>query len=107
MDYLLSQLNSIAGDPERARLLFIATVVICVMLVVVTVSLLVMGLQDPVQRRLKAIKHHHDPHVANAPGGLSMLLAQVGEHFVDEKQGELTELSATRQLLMHAGYRQP
>ncbi len=106
MDYLITLLDTLVGDPELARLLFVAAVVVCVVLVVVTISLLIMGLQDPVQRRLRAIKHHHDPGMPQGPGGLSMLLAQVGEHLVDEKNVEPEKLSQTRILLMHAGYRQ-
>lgn len=107
MDYLLTLLNSAVGDPELARLLFIGAVVICAVLLVLTLALLVMGLTDPVQRRLRALKGHHHPGVHNAPGGLSMLLAQVGERLVDTEELEPEKLSQTRQLLMHAGYRQP
>lgn len=107
MDYFLTLLNSAVGNPELARLLFVAAVVICAVMVVVTLGLLVMGLTDPVQRRLRAIKGHQNPNVHNAPGGLAMLLAQVGERLVDTEDVEPEKLSQTRQLLIHAGYRQP
>ncbi len=59
MDYLLSLLNRAVGDEELARLLFVGAIGLSVVLAVVTLALLVLGLQDPVQRRLSLIKRGH------------------------------------------------
>lgn len=104
MDYLLSLLESVIGDPQLARLLFVAAIGLSAVLAVVTLGLLVTGLQNPVQRRLSVLKRsaHQGGHVA--PSGLQLMLEQVGGRFgnPDEASG-----SSTRTLLMHAGYRQP
>lgn len=104
MDYLLSLLESVIGDPQLARLLFVLAIGVSAVLAVVTLGLLVTGLQNPVQRRLSVLKRsaHQGGHVA--PSGLQLMLEQVGGRFgnPDEASG-----SSTRTLLMHAGYRQP
>src|SRR5690606_38406965 len=104
MDYLLALINSAVGNQELARLLFVGAIGLCVVLVAVTVALLLMGLQDPVQRRLSLIKHGHASVGAAyaAPSNLQLLLEQVGQRFSGE---EPRRDSPTRQLLMHAGYR--
>jgi tight adherence protein C len=71
----------------------------------VTLALL-LGLQDPVQRRLGRIKRGHDGSAGSyaAPSNLQLLLEQVGQRFVSD---EMQSKSPTRQLLTHAGYRSP
>jgi tight adherence protein C len=106
MDYLLSLLNRVVGNEEAARLLFVGAIGLSVVLVLVTVSLLVMGLQDPVQRRLALIKRGHGGESAGqgAPSNLQLMLEQVGQRFTPDEQ---RQDSATRTLLTHAGYRSP
>ncbi|QLC72171.1 type II secretion system F family protein [Pseudomonas sp. LPB0260] len=106
MDYLLSLLNRVVENEEAARLLFVGAIGLSVVLVLVTVSLLVMGLQDPVQRRLALIKRGHGGESAGhgAPSNLQLMLEQVGQRFTPDEQGQD---SATRTLLTHAGYRSP
>ncbi|WP_455230195.1 type II secretion system F family protein [Geopseudomonas aromaticivorans] len=106
MDYLLSLLNSAVGNQEVARLLFVVAITLSAVLAVVTVALLVIGLQDPVQRRLKVLK---SAQVAvggshRAPSSLQLMLEQVGERFAGNQDWHN---SPTRTLLVHAGYRQP
>lgn len=104
MDYLLTLLEGVLGDADLARLLFIAAVGLSTVLAVVTLGLLVNGLQDPVQRRLNMLKHAHGRNGQSEASGLQLLLEQVGERF-GKPQAEAT--ASVRTLLMHAGYRQP
>jgi tight adherence protein C len=103
MEFLLGLLNRAVGDENLARLLFIGAVTLSVVLLAVTLALLVMGLQDPVQRRLGRIKRAHGgAGAAYAPSNLQLLLEQIGQRFVDVEQ---QSQSPVRQLLTHAGYR--
>lgn len=104
MEFLLGLLNRAVGDEDLARLLFIGAVTLSVVLLVVTLALLVMGLQDPVQRRLSLIKrgHHGGAGATYVPSNLQLLLEQVGQRFVSVEQ---QNQSPVRQLLTHAGYR--
>lgn len=106
MDYLLSLLNRAVDNEALARLLFVGAIGLSTVLAVVTVTLLVLGLQDPLQRRLSLIKHGHagGGYGQEAPSNLQLLLAQVGQRFTAAEQGKA---SATRTLLTHAGYRSP
>ncbi|MBT8766343.1 type II secretion system F family protein [Metapseudomonas boanensis] len=104
MDYLLSLIGSAVGDQELARLIFLMAVGLSAVLAVVTIGLLVLGLQSPVQRRLALIKRGQvDLAVGNrSPSNLQLLLEQVGDRLGG---GEESKTSSTRTLLMHAGYR--
>ena len=104
MDYLLSLLNSAVGNPQLARLLFVAAVALSAVLALVTVALLVVGLQDPVQRRLNALKRAQAVGGQGAPSSLQMMLEQVGERFSGNADWQS---SPTCTLLVHAGFRQP
>ena len=106
MDYLLSLLNRVVGNEELARVLFVAAIGLSAVLAAVTLSLLLLGLQDPVQRRLNLIKRGHagDGYGQGAPSNLQLLLEQVGQRFTSAEQGSI---STTQTLLMHAGYRSP
>jgi tight adherence protein C len=68
------------------------------------VILLMIGLQDPVQRRLSLIKRGYLGNATGqeAPGNLQLLLERVGQRFAS---AESAQTSATQTLLMHAGYR--
>lgn len=106
MDYLLGLINRVVDNEELARLLFVGGIALSAVLLVVTLALLVIGLQDPVQRRLGMIKRGHGAASAayGGPSNLQLLLEQVGQRFVkDDRQS----ISPTRQLLTHAGYRSP
>jgi len=104
MNYLLSLINSAVGDEELARLLFAAAIGLSVVLAVVTLVLLVQGLQDPVQRRLLVLKRGHAGagYEQHTTSSLQLLLEQVGQRF---SPTEPTASSATHTLLTHAGYR--
>ncbi|MCE4054372.1 type II secretion system F family protein [Pseudomonas sp. Au-Pse12] len=104
MDYLLSLINRVVGNEALARLLFSAAIGLSVVFAVATLVLLVMGLQDPVQRRLLLIKRGHGAVTREAPSNLQLMLEQVGQRFVAQEQDQV---SATRTLLIHAGYRSP
>lgn len=104
MDYLLSLLDSVVGNPELARVLFISAVGLSALLALVTVGLLVVGLQNPVQRRLNVLKRSHASVGRGAPSSLQLMLEQVGERFAGNQDWHS---SPTRTLLVHAGYRQP
>jgi tight adherence protein C len=94
MDFLLGLFSRVAGSEEMARLLFLGAIGLSTVLAVGAVILLMMGLQDPMQRRLALIKRGH----------LQLLLERVGERF---GSAESAQTSATQTLLMHAGYRSP
>jgi tight adherence protein C len=104
MDYLLGLFNRVTGNEEMARLLFVGVMSLSTVLVVVTVVLLLLGLQDPVQRRLALIKRGHSGSISgqDAPGNLQLLLERVGQRFGST---EAAQTSSTQTLLMHAGYR--
>ncbi len=106
MDYLLSLLNRAVGNEELARLLFVGAIGLSVVLAVVTLALLLLGLRDPVQRRLSLIKRGHagGGYGADVPSNLQLMLEQVGQRFTSAEQ---EKASATRTLLIHAGYRSP
>ena len=106
MDYLLGLFNRVTGNEEMARLLFVGAMSLSTVLVVVTVVLLLLGLQDPVQRRLALIKRGHSGSISgqDAPGNLQLLLERVGQRFGST---EAAQTSSTQTLLMHAGYRSP
>lgn len=103
MEYLLSLINRVVGNEQLARLLFAGAIGLSVVLAVATLVLLLQGLRDPVQRRLLLIKRGHgDGHRQDAPSNLQLMLEQVGQRFVaDERE----QVSATRTLLIHAGFR--
>lgn len=103
MDYLLGLLNSAVGNQQVARLLFVGAIALSAVLAVVTIAMLVFGLQDPVQRRLRGLKAAHAGSGAGTPSNLQLMLAQVGERFAGNTDWQE---SPTRTLLMHAGFRQ-
>jgi len=104
MDYLLSLINRLVGDEDLARLLFVGAIGLSAVLAMVTLMLLLLGLQDPVQRRLSLIKRGYGGTGAGqeAPSNLQLLLEHVGQHFGSDQQAQA---SPTRTLLIHAGYR--
>ena len=106
MDYLLGLINRAVGNEELARLLFVSGIALSTVLLAITLALLLLGLQDPVQRRLGRIKRGHEGSAGSyaAPSNLQLLLEQVGQRFVSD---EMQSKSPTRQLLTHAGYRSP
>jgi tight adherence protein C len=104
MDFLLGLFSRLTGNEELARILFISVIGFSTVLSAVAVMLLMLGLQDPVQRRLALIKRGHLGNAVGqeAPGNLQLLLERVGQRFAS---AESTKTSVTRTLLMHAGYR--
>ncbi|WP_419735983.1 type II secretion system F family protein [Pseudomonas sp. COR18] len=104
MDYLLGLFSRVTENEALARLLFVSAIGLSTVLAVVTVILLLMGLQDPMQRRLASIKRGHIGGTVGAevPGGLQVLLERVGQQFGST---ETAQASATQLLLIHAGYR--
>ncbi|MGE8100722.1 type II secretion system F family protein [Pseudomonas fluorescens] len=104
MDYLLGLLSRVTGNEALARLLFVSAIGVSTVLAVATVVLLVLGLQDPMQRRLALIKrgHYGSAGGPDAPGNLQLLLERVGQRF---GSSETAQASATQLMLMHAGYR--
>lgn len=106
MDYLLSLLNRVVGNEELARLLFVGAIGLSTVLAMVTLAMLVLGMRDPLQRRLSLIKRGSDGVAAGheAPSSLQLMLEQVGQRFSSVEQ---SQDSATRTLLTHAGYRSP
>ncbi|MBO1538864.1 type II secretion system F family protein [Pseudomonas sp. OA65] len=104
MDFLLGLLSRFTGNEELARLLFIAAIGLSTVLTAVALLLLVLGLQDPVQRRLALIKRGYAGNSAGqeAPGNLQLLLERIGQRFASTDQAHT---SATQTLLTHAGYR--
>ncbi|ATE79106.1 MULTISPECIES: type II secretion system F family protein [Pseudomonas] len=104
MDFLLGLFSRVTGNEEMGRLLFIGAIGLSTVLAVVAVILLMLGLQDPVQRRLELIKRGHLGNTASqeAPSNLQLLLERVGQRFAS---AESAKASVTQTLLMHAGYR--
>jgi tight adherence protein C len=104
MDFLLGLFSRVTGNEELARLLFISVVGFSAVLAASAVMLLMLGLQDPVQRRLALIKRGHLGNTTGqeAPGNLQLLLERVGQRFASS---ESAQASATQTLLTHAGYR--
>jgi tight adherence protein C len=104
MDFLLGLFNRVTGNEEVARLLFLGAIGLSTVLAVVALMLLMLGLQDPVQRRLALIKRGHLGNTAGqeAPSNLQLLLERVGQRFAS---AESAQTSVTQTLLMHAGYR--
>ncbi|EXF95983.1 type II secretion system F family protein [Pseudomonas sp. CVAP len=104
MDYLLSLLDSVVNNERLARLLFVGGIGLSTVLVVITLLLLVQGLQDPFKRRLVMIKRSQGGTAQGQepPSNLQLMLEQVGQRFGSVAQGQS---SAVRTLLIHAGYR--
>lgn len=104
MDFLLGLFSRVTSNEVLAHLLFVSAIGLSTVLAVVTVILLLLGLQDPMQRRLALIKRGHFGRAAgqDAPGNLQLLLERVGQRF---GSAEATQTSLTQSLLMHAGYR--
>ncbi|WP_447793595.1 MULTISPECIES: type II secretion system F family protein [Pseudomonas] len=104
MDFLLGLFSRVTGNEEMGRLLFLGAISLSTVLAVVAVILLMLGLQDPVQRRLALIKRGHLGNTIgqDAPGNLQLLLERVGQRFAST---ESAQASATQTLLTHAGYR--
>ncbi|UZE22269.1 type II secretion system F family protein [Pseudomonas sp. B21-056] len=104
MDFLLGLLSRFTGNEALARLLFVTAIGFSTVLTIAALLLLMLGLQDPVQRRLALIKRGYSGSAAghDAPGNLQLLLERIGQRFasVDPNQ-----TSATQTLLTHAGYR--
>jgi len=104
MNYFLGLINRLVGDEQLTRMLFAAVIGLSVVMVVVALAVLVKGLQSPVQRRLMLIKRGHGIDHRAPPSNLQMMLEQVGQRF---SSAETRQASATRTLLIHAGYRSP
>ncbi|KHK61918.1 type II secretion system F family protein [Pseudomonas frederiksbergensis] len=104
MDYMLGLFSRFTGSEELARLLFVTVIGVSAVLAAGAVLLLMLGLQDPVQRRLALIKRGYADGAAGkeAPGNLQLLLERVGQRFAP---AEAAQASATQMLLTHAGYR--
>ncbi|ALI09008.1 MULTISPECIES: type II secretion system F family protein [Pseudomonas] len=104
MDFLLGLLSRLTGNEELARLLFIAAIGLSTVLAAVALLLLMLGLQDPVQRRLALIKRGYAGSTVGqeAPSNLQLLLERIGQRFASTDQAHT---SATQTLLTHAGYR--
>ncbi|TWC14016.1 MULTISPECIES: type II secretion system F family protein [unclassified Pseudomonas] len=104
MDFLLGLLSRFTGNEELARLLFVTAIGLSTVLTVVALLLLMLGLQDPVQRRLALIKRGYSGSAAGheAPGNLQLLLERIGQRFAS---ADPAQTSATQTLLTHAGYR--
>ncbi|URM30280.1 type II secretion system F family protein [Pseudomonas frederiksbergensis] len=104
MDFLLGLFSRFTGNEEMGRLLFLGAIGVSTVLAVVAVILLMLGLQDPVQRRLALIKRGHLGNTTgqDAPGNLQLLLERVGQRFAS---AESAQASVTQTLLTHAGYR--
>ncbi|MHC5198383.1 type II secretion system F family protein [Pseudomonas frederiksbergensis] len=104
MDFLLGLFSRVTGNEEMGRLLFISAIGLSTVLAVVAVMLLMLGLQDPVQRRLALIKRGHLGNTTgqDAPGNLQLLLERVGQRFAS---ADSAQASATQTLLTHAGFR--
>lgn len=103
MDFLLGLLSRLTGNEELARLLFIAAIALSTVLAAAALLLLLLGLQDPVQRRLALIKRGYGGNTGQeAPSNLQLLLERVGQRFASTDQAHT---SATQTLLTHAGYR--
>lgn len=104
MDYLLSLIGETVKDERLVRLIFSAAVGASLVLVMIALGLVVIGLQDPVRRRLHAIgRGQAGAAVASQPpGGVQLLLARLGQRFVS---GDQAAPSATRLQLIQAGYR--
>ncbi|MBT2338894.1 MULTISPECIES: type II secretion system F family protein [Pseudomonas] len=104
MDFLLGLFSRFTGNEELARLLFITAIGLSTVLAAVAVLLLLLGLQDPVQRRLALIKRGYSGSSVGqeAPGNLQLLLERVGQRFAST---DPARTSATQTLLIHAGYR--
>jgi len=106
MDYLLGLFSRVTSNEALARLLFVSAVGLSAVLAVGTMMLLLLGLQDPMRRRLALIKRGHFGAAAGpeAPSDLQLLLERVGQHF---GPSDTAQASATQLLLIHAGYRSP
>lgn len=65
MDYLLGLLSGVTDNEALARLLIVGAIGMSTVIAVITVTLLVLGLQSPLQRRLALIKRDHS---SAAPG---------------------------------------
>ncbi|WP_338523270.1 type II secretion system F family protein [Pseudomonas batumici] len=104
MDYLLGLFSRVTSNEALARLLFVSAIGLSTVLAVVTLMLLLLGLQDPMRRRLALIKRGHFGNAAgaDAPGNLQLLLERVGQRF---GLTEAAKTSVTQLLLIHAGYR--
>ncbi|WP_191486462.1 type II secretion system F family protein [Pseudomonas sp. FEN] len=104
MDYLLGLFSRVTGNEALARLLFVSAIGLSAVLAVATLMLLLLGLQDPMRRRLALIKRGHFGSAAgpDAPGNLQLLLERVGQRFGST---EAAQASETQLLLIHAGYR--
>ncbi|MBA1380546.1 type II secretion system F family protein [Pseudomonas brassicacearum] len=104
MDFLLGLFSRFTGNEELARLLFVTVIGVSTVFAAGAVLLMMLGLQDPVQRRLALIKRGYAGSAAGkeAPGNLQLLLERVGQRFAS---ADATQASATQMLLTHAGYR--
>jgi hypothetical protein len=89
MDFLLGLFSRVTGNEEMGRLLFLGAIGVSTVLAVVAVILLMLGLQDPVQRRLALIKRGHLGNTTgqDAPGNLQLLLERVGQRFASSGSG--------------------
>ncbi|AHD16166.1 type II secretion system protein [Pseudomonas sp. FGI182] len=103
MDYLLGLMSRVTDNEALTRLLIVGAIGLSTVIAVMTVTLLVLGLQSPLQRRLALIKQGHSSAAAGreAPSNLQLLLERVGRRVTPSAEGQA---SATRTLLTHAGY---
>ncbi|MCF7202884.1 type II secretion system F family protein [Pseudomonas oligotrophica] len=104
MDYLLSLISASVQDEAMVRLIFSLAIGASAVLVFAALGLVAAGLQDPVRRRLLAIRRSQGGAAmpTQASGGLQLLVAQLGQRFVASDEAAP---SATRLRLIQAGYR--
>lgn len=107
MDAILAMLRDVSGNDESLRLIFIAVAAIAMIVLALGVSFLVMGVFDPVRRRVGALASHQ-PEMDESSGRMLLdvptLLGPVAQYVVPKNEIERNKVT---QQLTHAGFRSP
>ena len=103
MDFLIQFLSGYVQDENHLRLVFIALVAAAIFVLGLASTVLVLGLSDPLRRRLDALIGE-SPQAARRPGALGETLEPVAKYILPRQEHERAR---NRDRLVYAGYRSP
>lgn len=103
MDALLRLVRGYVGDEQTAAMVFIGLTAAAIFVLALGVSLLALGLADPLRRRLRALTPKHD-RVPSRADSLAAAMQPAAAWFLPKDDWQRNQVS--RQLV-HAGLRSP
>lgn len=103
MEYLIELLNDLIDDQAMVRLVFVVMIAMAVCAMATAIIFVVVGVSDPMRRRLRQFVGHTRAHGGSAEGLRKAM--EFASPYILPKEG--WERSRIRARLVHAGYRAP